>query len=233
VQALTDPNFAKNKVDPSKSFPINLVVSWLAADGTVPTASNALTLTITNPSIKAGATAYQIIGDTVTTLGRATVDGQIIVSLTTDPVVAVTNDTAVTNTNFGTGVGTSVSTVETTDVTSTKPPRFKPVFTIYSANSKFLLNTVAKSQLRNYAKKQTKNSSVTCIGYIYPDLEKSKSRKFAFAQANTVCNYLKSQNKSLKTSIEIQSAKVAPIAARGAKWETTSYRVDGVVAAKR
>jgi uncharacterized repeat protein (TIGR02543 family) len=233
VQALTDPNFAKNKVDPSKSFPINLVVSWLAADGTVPTASNALTLTITNPSIKAGATAYQIIGDTVTTLGRATVDGQIIVSLTTDPVVAVTNDTAVTNTNFGTGVGTSVSTVETADVTSTKPPRFKPVFTIYSANSKFLLNTVAKSQLRNYAKKQTKNSSVTCIGYIYPDLEKSKSRKFAFAQANTVCNYLKSQNKSLKTSIEIQSAKVAPIAARGAKWETTSYRVDGVVAAKR
>ncbi len=233
VQALTDPNFAKNKVDPSKSFPINLVVSWLAADGTVPTASNALTLTITNPSIKAGATAYQIIGDTVTTLGRATVDGQIIVSLTTDPVVAVTNDTAVTNTNYGTGVGTSVSTVETTDVTSTKPPRFKPVFTIYSANSKFLLNTVAKSQLRNYAKKQTKNSSVTCIGYIYPDLEKSKSRKFALAQANTVCNYLKSQNKSLKTSIEIQSAKVAPRAARGAKWVTTSYRVDGVVAAKR
>jgi hypothetical protein len=232
VQALTDTNFAKNKVDASKSFPINLVVSWLATDGTVPTASNALTLTINNPSIKAGSTAYQIIGDDVTALGTATIDGQIVVSLTSDPVISVTNDT-ISNNNNGNGGGDSGSSVVTSAVksavTSIKASLFKPSLTVYSASPRFSLDTLTKSKLKKYAKKQENNSSITCIGYIYPNTKSTKTTKLATAQATNVCKYLKTQNKTLKTIIEIKSAKTAPKAAPGARWITTSYRVDGVL----
>lgn len=228
VQALTDTNFAKNKVDVSKSFPINLVVSWLATDGTVPTASNALTLTINNPSIKAGSTAYQIIGDDVTSLGAATIDGQIVVSLTSDPVISVTNDITSNNNNGGSGSNVVASAVKSV-VTSIKASLFKPSLTVYSASPRFSLDTLTKLRLKSYAKKQTKNSSITCIGYIYPNTKSTKTAKLATAQATNVCKYLKTQNKTLKTIIEIKSAKTAPKAAPGARWITTSYRVDGVL----
>ena len=231
VQALTDTNFAKNKVDASKSFPINLVVSWLATDGTVPTASNALTLTINNPSIKAGSTAYQIIGDDVTALGTATIDGQIVVSLTSDPVISVTND-IVSNNNNDNGGGSSsnvVASAAKSVVSSIQTSLFKPSLTVYSASPRFSLDTLTKLKLKKYAKKQKKNSSITCIGYIYPNTKSTKTTKLATAQATNVCKYLKTQNKTLKTIIEIKSAKIAPIAAPGARWITTSYRVDGVL----
>jgi formiminotetrahydrofolate cyclodeaminase len=231
VQALTDTNFAKNKVDASKSFPINLVVSWLATDGTVPTASNALTLTINNPSIKAGSTAYQIIGDDVTALGTAIIDGQIVVSLTSDPVISVTND-IVSNNNNDNGGGSSsnvVASAAKSVVSSIQTSLFKPSLTVYSASPRFSLDTLTKLKLKKYAKKQKKNSSITCIGYIYPNTKSTKTTKLATAQATNVCKYLKTQNKTLKTIIEIKSAKTAPIAAPGARWITTSYRVDGVL----
>ena len=228
IQALSDTNFAKNKVDASKSFPINLVVSWLATDGTVPTASNALTLTINNPSIKAGSTAYQIIGDDVTALGTATIDGQIVVSLTSDPVISVTNDITSNNNNGGSGSNVVASAVNSV-VTSIKASLFKPSLTVYSASPRFSLDTLTKSRLKSYAKKQAKNSSITCIGYIYPNTKSTKTTKLATAQATNVCKYLQTQNKTLKTIIEIKSAKTAPIAAPGARWITTSYRVDGVL----
>ena len=228
VQALTDTNFAKNKVDASKSFPINLVVSWLATDGTVPTASNALTLTINNPSIKAGSTAYQIIGDDVTALGTATVDGQIVVSLTSDPVISVTNDIVSNNNNGGSGSSVVASAVKSV-VSSIQTSIFKPSLTVYSSSPRFSLDTLTKLKLKKYAKKQAKNSSITCIGYIYPNTKSTKTTKLATAQATNVCKYLKTQNKTLKTIIEIKSAKTAPKAAPGARWITTSYRVDGVL----
>ena len=228
VQALTDTNFAKNKVDSSKSFPINLVVSWLATDGTVPTASNALTLTINNPSIKAGSTAYQIIGDDVTALGTATIDGQIVVSLTSDPVISVTNDITSNNNNGGSGSNVVASAVKSV-VSSIQTSIFKPSLTVYSSSPRFSLDTLTKLKLKKYAKKQENNSSITCIGYIYPNTKSTKTTKLATAQATNVCKYLKTQNKTLKTIIEIKSAKTAPKAAPGARWITTSYRVDGVL----
>jgi uncharacterized repeat protein (TIGR02543 family) len=236
VQALSDTNFARNRVDLTKSFPINLVVSWLAADGTVPTANSALTMTINNPSIKAGSTAYQIIGDVVSVLGRATTDGQLVVSMTDDPVVSVTNDTAtvdVDNNNINNNGGNSspnvVSSAVLNIVSALKTSALKPSLTVYSASPRFSLDTLAKIQLKKYAKKLTNNSSVTCVGYIYPNSKNTKTKKLATIQATNVCKYLKTQNKTLKTIIEIKSAKTAPKAAPGARWITTSYRVDGVL----
>jgi hypothetical protein len=185
-------------------------------------------LTINNPSIKAGSTAYQIIGDDVTSLGTATIDGQIVVSLTSDPVISVTNDIVSNNNNGGSGSNVVASAVKSV-VTSIKASLFKPSLTVYSSSPRFSLDTLTKSRLKSYAKKQTKNSSITCIGYIYPNTKSTKTTTLATAQATNVCKYLKTQNKTLKTIIEIKSAKTAPIAAPGARWITTSYRVDGVL----
>ena len=41
--------------------------------------------------------------------------------------------------------------------------------------------------------------------------------------------YIKTHNKTLKTIVEVKSAKTAPKAAPGARWKTTSYRVDSVL----
>jgi uncharacterized repeat protein (TIGR02543 family) len=78
-----------------------LLVSWLSGTGdsaTVPNtaAGKPITVTLTNPNIKAGAMVYQVIGENVTELGRATLDGSVTVELTEDPeiVVAATKPSA-------------------------------------------------------------------------------------------------------------------------------------------
>jgi uncharacterized repeat protein (TIGR02543 family) len=80
-----------------------LLVSWLSGTGdsaTVPNtaAGKPITVTLNNPNIKAGAMVYQVIGENVTELGRATADGTVTVELTEDPeiVVAATKPAAPT-----------------------------------------------------------------------------------------------------------------------------------------
>ena len=80
-----------------------LLVSWLSGTGDsaeVPNtaAGKPITVTLNNPNIKAGAMVYQVIGERVTELGRATVDGSVTVELTQDPeiVVAATKPSAPT-----------------------------------------------------------------------------------------------------------------------------------------
>ena len=78
-----------------------LLVSWLSGTGdaaTVPdtAAGRPISVTLNNSNIKAGALVYQVIGERVTELGRATVDGTVTVQLTQDPqlVVAATKPAA-------------------------------------------------------------------------------------------------------------------------------------------
>jgi uncharacterized repeat protein (TIGR02543 family) len=61
-------------------------------------AGKPITVTLNNPNIKAGAMVYQVIGENVTELGRATADGAVTVELTEDPeiVVAATKPAAPT-----------------------------------------------------------------------------------------------------------------------------------------
>jgi len=86
---------------PNVSYLISIAVSWIAGDGTVPnTASGqSISVTISNATIKTGATAYAIVNNVSTVLGTATQDGTITIELTSDPevVVAAVKPTTPTN----------------------------------------------------------------------------------------------------------------------------------------
>jgi uncharacterized repeat protein (TIGR02543 family) len=79
---------------------LTLVVAWKATDGTVPTtaAGSPITVTITNSAIKAGAKIYCLIGDAVTLLGTATVDGTATATFTDDPEIVIANPPSVGST---------------------------------------------------------------------------------------------------------------------------------------
>ena len=91
VYSLGNSEYAKSKIDATKDYVVNLIVAWVASDGTVPVASAALTMTITNPAIKSGAIVYGLLGNTYTQLGTATADGSVAFSITTDPVITIAN----------------------------------------------------------------------------------------------------------------------------------------------
>jgi uncharacterized repeat protein (TIGR02543 family) len=81
-----------------------LLVAWINGSGdsaTVPTTAEGkpITVTLTNPNIKAGAMVYQVIGQSVTELGRATQDGEVTVELTEDPEIVVASTTPDAPTN--------------------------------------------------------------------------------------------------------------------------------------
>jgi uncharacterized repeat protein (TIGR02543 family) len=102
---------AQSLISNANNYIISIVVSWVAADGTVPdtAAGKPVTVTISNTTIKRGMSVYSIIGSTVTLLGTATADGSITVSLTTDPevVVAATKPGAPTTVLASTGADAS------------------------------------------------------------------------------------------------------------------------------
>jgi uncharacterized repeat protein (TIGR02543 family) len=82
---------AQSVLTAPNTYIISLVVSWLATDGTVPdTASGQpISVTITNNTIKAGASVYAIVAGVATLLGTATQDGTVTVAITSDPEVVV------------------------------------------------------------------------------------------------------------------------------------------------
>ena len=93
---LLNDNVAKSKINSGNSYIVNLAVTWSIGDDitvakTVQTAAAPLVLTVTNGSIKAGATAWQIVGDNVRVIGTASQDGVLNLSFTEDPVIAAAN----------------------------------------------------------------------------------------------------------------------------------------------
>jgi uncharacterized repeat protein (TIGR02543 family) len=112
---ISNSNLARSKVGSDKEYIVNLVVSWLKTDGTVPTANVPITLSISNSSIKKGAIAYQIIGESVTQIGTAASDGLLALSITEDPIITVANPAVSSGSSGGGGGGGGApsSTVET------------------------------------------------------------------------------------------------------------------------
>ena len=98
VYVLNDSSNAQAIIGGSKSFIVSLVVAWLASDGTVPTTATGkpIVVTVTNSSIKAGASIYRLIGGVAEFAGFATQDGTAQVTITDDPelVIAATAPTA-------------------------------------------------------------------------------------------------------------------------------------------
>jgi outer membrane protein OmpA-like peptidoglycan-associated protein len=108
IYLLSDTTRAASLVPGDKSFVLNIVTAWLAADGSVPdtAAGKPITVTLTNSSIKAGARLYALLGETVTDLGVATVDGTATVEITEDPEIVV----VVTKPDAPTGVSATTTT---------------------------------------------------------------------------------------------------------------------------
>ena len=98
IYLLNDVSTGRSLISGSTSFLVNLVVAWLATDGTVPTtaAGKPVVVTINDTSIKAGASIYQLMNGVAQLVGTATQDFIAQVSITDDPqlVVAATVPTA-------------------------------------------------------------------------------------------------------------------------------------------
>ena len=93
---LTNQNLSKATINNSYDFLINFAVSWSIGDDVsaakrVLTARSPIQITIKNSSIQKGATAWMILGGVATSLGAATQDGEITVSITEDPIITLAN----------------------------------------------------------------------------------------------------------------------------------------------
>ena len=93
ISLLTDSADQRAMIGGTGTSVLSVVVSWVAPDGSVPStnAGKAISVTLTNPAIKAGAKIYSIIGNQSTLLGTANADGSVTSQITDDPVLLVIN----------------------------------------------------------------------------------------------------------------------------------------------
>ncbi len=98
ISLLTDSADQRAMIGGTGTSVLSVVVSWVASDGSVPStnAGKAISVTLTNPAIKAGAKVYSIIGNQSQLLGIATADGSITTLITEDPVLLVINPVVTT-----------------------------------------------------------------------------------------------------------------------------------------
>ncbi len=76
-------------VPKGQSYLTSFAVSWVAVDGTSPKALQPITMTITDPAIKAGDTIYVLTSAGVRAVGTATTNGQATITFTTDPAFVI------------------------------------------------------------------------------------------------------------------------------------------------
>ena len=88
---LTDPASASGLIPVTHNPVLGMVIAWQAPDGTVPRTETgtAISVTMTNDSIKSGARIFNIVGGVSTYIGTATNDGSITVLVTDDPLLVV------------------------------------------------------------------------------------------------------------------------------------------------
>jgi hypothetical protein len=88
---LSDTSNAVAAIGTGNTYVMSLVLAWLAPDGTVPSTANgkAISMAISNASIKRGAKIYNVMGSQSTLIGVAAVDGSVTVSITDDPQIFV------------------------------------------------------------------------------------------------------------------------------------------------
>jgi uncharacterized repeat protein (TIGR02543 family) len=101
MNLVTNFTRVQNILTDAHNYVVSLVVSWLAPDGTVPTTATGkpISMTISNSSIHTGDAIYLVMNGTATLVGRATSNGQVVLSVTDDPeiVIASTRPYSVTN----------------------------------------------------------------------------------------------------------------------------------------
>lgn len=98
INLLTDSTDQRAVISSDGTSVLSVVVSWVAADGSVPSTNTgkSISITLTNPAIKSGAKIYSVIGNQSQLLGTSTVDGSITTFITDDPVLVVINPVVTT-----------------------------------------------------------------------------------------------------------------------------------------
>jgi len=130
---LSDTSTATSLIGAGNDYVMSLVLAWVANDGTVPTTATgkAISMTITNASIKRGAKIYSVIGVTPTLLTTATADGSAVISITDDPQIII----AITKPDAPTGVSATSGGNASTTVSWTAPSDGGSAITSYTATS--------------------------------------------------------------------------------------------------
>jgi hypothetical protein len=72
----------------------SFAISWQAPNGTSPSALTPITMTITDPSITAGETIYQLTSKGLVAVGSATQNGTATITFSSDAVFVVASLTA-------------------------------------------------------------------------------------------------------------------------------------------
>ncbi|CAN2226040.1 Listeria/Bacterioides repeat [Candidatus Nanopelagicaceae bacterium] len=124
---------AQSVLASSKTYIISVVVSWLTTTGTVPdTASDKpILMTVTNDSIKTGASVYSIISGVSTLLGTATQDGTVTFGIASDPEIVIVSSKP----SAPTGVAASSNGAGASVVSWTAPSDGGSAISGYTVNS--------------------------------------------------------------------------------------------------
>jgi len=130
---LSDTSTATTLIGAGNNYVMSLVLAWVATDSTVPTtaAGKAISMTITNSSIKRGSKIYSVIGKISTLLGTAAADGSAVISITDDPQIII----AITKPDAPTGVAATSGGNASTTVSWTAPSDGGSAITSYTATS--------------------------------------------------------------------------------------------------
>jgi hypothetical protein len=107
ISLLTDSSSQRALISSDGTSVLSVVVSWVASDGSVPSTNTgkAISVTLTNPSIKSGAKIYSVIGSQSQLLGTSTADGSVTTLITDDPVLLVINPVVTTPAPSSSGGG--------------------------------------------------------------------------------------------------------------------------------
>ena len=95
VYPVTNPAPLTADVPAGQSYVTSVAVSWQAPNGTSPAATAPITVTITDPSIVAGDTIYEVTSTGLKAVGTATVNGSVTITFSNDPVFLVTTSPTV------------------------------------------------------------------------------------------------------------------------------------------
>jgi hypothetical protein len=89
IYPISNTTTLRGDVPAGNSYVVGLAVSWETASDTSPNSTSPITMTITDPNIKAGDTIYQLNSSGLVAVGTASVDGTITLKFSSDPVFAV------------------------------------------------------------------------------------------------------------------------------------------------
>jgi uncharacterized repeat protein (TIGR02543 family) len=117
IYTMTDNEFVASEISANNTYLVTQIISWTAPDGSVPIATEPVIMTVTDPSIVAGARIFKIMDREVTQIGVAEADGVAIISFTEDPLITV----AITAPDAPTSVAISAITSTTVNVSWTAP----------------------------------------------------------------------------------------------------------------